>query len=95
VIAGVLWAIVANALLSDAPPPADLVLRAAQLFTLLAVGGVIPSAWSTVTAVASAARARDARSWLAAVGLVVLTAAFGGLGYLSVVGGLWSPSLSY
>jgi CubicO group peptidase (beta-lactamase class C family) len=95
VVAAVLWAIVANALLSDAPPPGDLVLRSAQLFTLLGVGGVIPSAWSTVTVVASAARARDARSWLAAVGLVVLTAAFGGLGYLSVVGGLWSPSLSY
>jgi CubicO group peptidase (beta-lactamase class C family) len=95
VIAAVLWAIVANALLSDAPPPADLVLRAAQLFTLLGVGGVVPSAWSTVTAVAAAARARDVRAWLAAAGLVVLTAGFIGLGYLSIVGGLWSPSLSY
>jgi CubicO group peptidase (beta-lactamase class C family) len=95
VVAAALWAIVANALLSDAPPPADLVFRAAQLFTLLAVAGAIPSAWSAVAALAAATRARDARSWLAGAGLVVLTAAFAGLGYVSVVGGLWSPSLSY
>jgi CubicO group peptidase (beta-lactamase class C family) len=95
VAAGVAWAVVANALLSDAPAPSAIIVRLAQALTLLAVAGVIPAAWLAKIKFSVAARLRDSRDRLAGIGFGLSAVAFVGLGYVCVIGGLWSPSISY
>lgn len=95
VAAGALWLVIANALLSDAPPPAEWVFRSAQVLTLIAVAGLIPAAWLAVKRTAQASTHGGVREWLAAIGLAIVTAGFAGLGYVAIVGGLLLPSISY
>jgi CubicO group peptidase (beta-lactamase class C family) len=103
VVAGVLWATVASALLSDAGPPSVIVLRAAQVLTAVSVAGVLPAVVVLVGRVmrAHAERADGGgapprlRKVVAVAGQALLVLAFTGLGYTAVVGGLLLPDISY
>ncbi|MEZ0164034.1 serine hydrolase domain-containing protein [Kineococcus sp. LSe6-4] len=92
--AGTLWAVVATALLNDAPPPASWLIRLAQVLTALAVLGVVPAAWSTARSARQAGRTGDRRGWLEVTLRAVLTVGFAGLGYGVLVGGLLATSIT-
>jgi len=94
VAAGALWSVVATALLSDAPPPSDLVFRSAQLLTVVAMLGAIPALLLLLHRIRHRLDGRARH--LAAVGAAgVVASAFIGLVYVAVVGGLLAPSISY
>jgi CubicO group peptidase (beta-lactamase class C family) len=103
VVAGVLWATVASALLSDAGPPSVVVLRTAQVMTAVAVAGALPAMVALVGRVRRAPAERTAgggaprrlRKAVAVAGQALLVFAFTGLGYIAVVGGLLLPDISY
>lgn len=103
VVAGVLWATVASALLSDAGPPAAFVLRTAQVLTAVTVAGVLPAVVVLVGRVRRAPAERAAgggapprlRKVVAVAGRALLVLAFAGLGYVAATGGLLLPDISY
>ncbi|WP_314100597.1 serine hydrolase domain-containing protein [uncultured Frigoribacterium sp.] len=103
VVAGVLWATVASALLSDAGPPSAVVLRTAQVLTAVTVAGVLPAVVVLVGRVRRAPAERAAgggapprlRKGVAVAGRALLVLGFTGLGYAAVTGGLVLPDISY
>lgn len=95
VIAGILWAIVADALLTDSPPPGEFVFRGAQIMTALAAAGAVPAIWLVVRRYVNRAGNTGARRWASIAFAVVSAVAFIGIGYVAIVGGLLSPSISY
>ena len=103
VVAGVLWATVASALLSDAGPPSAVVLRTAQVLTAVAVAGALPATAILVGRVRRAPAEPAAgggapprlRKVVAVAGHALLVLAFMGLGYAAVTGGLLLPDISY
>jgi len=103
VVAGVLWATIASALLSDAGPPAAVVLRTAQVLTAVTVAGVLPAVVVLVGRVKRAPAERAAgggapprlQKVVAVAGRALLVLAFAGLGYAALTGGLLLPDISY
>lgn len=90
VLAVLPWSVVANALLTDGPAPDPLIIRAGQMLLVIAALGIVPAGWRVVMSF----RLRG-RRWIAIVTSIVVAAAFGGLLFTLLVGGILQPSLSY
>lgn len=84
------WSAVANALLTDGPAPDHFIIRIGQALLALAALGVVPAAWRAVLSF----RLQRHR-WAAAAVSIAVAAAFGGLLFTLLVGGILQPSLSY
>ncbi len=95
VAAAACWAVIADALLNDAPPPTALLFRAAQTLTLLAVLGAVPAACLLGQTIRRPANFSDARSWPTIGALALSVAAFLAIAYVAYVGGLLEPSITY
>lgn len=93
--AGVLWGVIASALLSDAPPVSEALIRGAQVLTLVAVLGVVPAVLLAVIRGRRAWNEPSRRGWLRCIAALIVVAGFIGLGYVAVIGGLLAPSISY
>lgn len=84
------WSAVASALLTDGPAPYSPVIRAGQVLLVIAALGIFPAVWRLVMSFRP-----FPRRWIAVAWSIVLTAAFGGLIFTLLVGGILQPSLSY
>ncbi|GAA2177659.1 hypothetical protein GCM10009847_04520 [Leucobacter tardus] len=93
--AGALWAVIASALLSDGPPVSGVLIRSAQILTLLAVLGIIPAALTVWVRGRQIGSSPGTRSWFGLGTSVVVASGFAALGYVAVVGGLLAPSITY
>lgn len=83
-----LWAVVAVSLIGAGGPSGPVMIRAAQLATLLGALGVVPAAWRAI-------RTWAGRRWLLAVMATLITLAFVAFTVCAVAGGLLTPDLSY
>lgn len=84
------WSAVANALLTDGPTPGPLVIRLGQLLLVLAALGVVPALWRVVLSLRP-----THRSWARVTLATLVAAAFAGLVFVLLTGGVLQLSLSY
>lgn len=84
------WSGVANALLTDGPAPDPFIIRTGQALLIIAALGIIPAAWRTVMSFRI-----PRRRWVAVAISIAVTAAFAGLIFALLIGGILQPSLSY
>lgn len=82
-----LWAMVASSLLNGQADPLILI-RSAQIATLLSVLGLVPAGWRAL-------RAWRQRSWLQAVLATLMLAAFTAIATFALAGGLLIPRINY